>query len=296
MLKLVMDLFKRSNWKSELVARKLLGLLGLHFAIKRYRKIMYIKIRSNSKFNAEIVGGLLSFLPYNNGFELIRIGGDNDGGYLVPDDFIEVEACFSAGSDRLMNFESDLARKYGIKSFILDTIDKIPEELTEFQSFRDSWLGSVTDGKTITLEDWLVASNQFESSNLILQMDIEGAEYSSLIVTSEKVLSKFRILVIEFHGLGDFRNYNHFVQTYLPVINKLSKNFHVVHVHPNNCCGNWSFMSTEFPHTIEVTFHRKDRARFDLSLATVPSSLDQPNVLTKPDLLIQWEKLTKSSK
>ena len=35
--------------------------------------------------------------PYNVGKDLIRLGAKRDGGYLVPDDLVEIEACFSPG-------------------------------------------------------------------------------------------------------------------------------------------------------------------------------------------------------
>ena len=36
---------------------------------------------------------------------LIRIGSKNDGGYLVPDDLKNINACFSPGVDLNVNFD-----------------------------------------------------------------------------------------------------------------------------------------------------------------------------------------------
>lgn len=43
---------------------------------------------------------------------LVRIGGTLDGAYLVPDDFKDVEACFSPGVDNRFEFEKELSERY----------------------------------------------------------------------------------------------------------------------------------------------------------------------------------------
>ena len=45
--------------------------------------------------------------PYNLGYDLIRIGSDNDGGYLVPNILNEIEMCFSPGTGNNTEFERD---------------------------------------------------------------------------------------------------------------------------------------------------------------------------------------------
>ncbi len=57
--------------------------------------------------------------PCNVGFELIRLGPNTDGGYLVPDDLEEIEACFSPGVDQVSEFEADCFKK-GMKLFLAD--------------------------------------------------------------------------------------------------------------------------------------------------------------------------------
>jgi len=57
---------------------------------------------------------LKKILPLNTGLELIRLGEENDGGYLIPNDLNNVELCFSAGVGELTKFEKDLKQKYNI--------------------------------------------------------------------------------------------------------------------------------------------------------------------------------------
>ena len=60
------------------------------------------------------------FRPKPVGKKLIRIGGNGDGAYLLPDDFDGISSCFSPGVDLSSNFEEELASKYSINSFMAD--------------------------------------------------------------------------------------------------------------------------------------------------------------------------------
>ena len=51
------------------------------------------------------------FRPKSVGKKLIRIGGNGDGGYLLPDDLSHISACFSPGVDVTSTFEEELAEK-----------------------------------------------------------------------------------------------------------------------------------------------------------------------------------------
>ena len=271
-------------------------LMGLKIVLGNLRNLYLPKIIRVSSFRRELQSLFLSLKPRTNGFELLRIGGDGDGGYLVPGDLENIEACFSAGSDKVMLFESHLAQNYSIKSYILDKIEKKPAELTDLQIYREGWLGITTDKETVTLEDWLMETNLDKSADLILQMDIEGAEYPTLLNTSPAVLERFRIIVIEFHGLDYFMNYNDFKNLYSPVFEKLLDCFDVVHFHANNCCGNWRVQDFDFPKVVEITFHRKDRRLRVLEDAITPNALDRKNISTNSDIQVEWKLIASQHK
>lgn len=62
---------------------------------------------------------LASLSPEDCGKELIRIGGDTDGGYLIPDGLEGLEYRFSPGVSTVADFENHLADR-GINSFLAD--------------------------------------------------------------------------------------------------------------------------------------------------------------------------------
>ena len=66
-----------------------------------------------------------SLQPEICGRELIRVGGDADGGYLLPDDLDGIEYCFSPGVSSIADFENQLADR-GIRSFMADYSVKEP--------------------------------------------------------------------------------------------------------------------------------------------------------------------------
>ena len=224
---------------------------------------------------------LHSLKPVKTKFPLIRIGGKNDGGYLVPDDLSGVTKCFSPGVDVTATFEKDLLSR-GIWSHLADaSVDGVPDGLPVL-SFEKKFLGAVNNDTTMTLESWMADKHCF-MGDYILQMDIEGAEYATIIATPINVLRQFRIIVMEVHNAEAWFNNPIAWDVAHIFFEKLLGSFHVVHLHPNNNCPFIEADGILLPTTFEVTLLRKDRAQPEGYCDTFPHPLDQPNVLNKPD-------------
>ena len=87
--------------------------------------------------------------------DLIRIGGDADGGYLIPNIFDRIAYCLSPGVADTADFEVALSRRYGIKSFMIDgSVASAPFADDNFH-FTKKFLGHRTNGDFITLSDWM---------------------------------------------------------------------------------------------------------------------------------------------
>ncbi|CAN2231068.1 FkbM family methyltransferase [Candidatus Planktophila dulcis] len=236
----------------------------------------------------EVLSLLRRIRPQDNGHKLIRVGGPGDGGYLIPDDVTGISECFSPGSNKLSNFESEIADRWQIKSYICDSIEEKPSDLTAFQDFTEAWVGPATDGENyISLTHWVEEKSQSQG-DLILQMDIEGAEFLTVLAASKQLLKRFRMVVIELHFLEALKNRWAYDQIYLPFFDKLLKEFDVVHLHPNNCCGTWSYGDFEFPRIIELTLHRKDRSIYLRPVSSSRNELDYPCVDSSIDLSLNF--------
>ncbi len=72
-------------------------------------------------------------------------------------------------------FETQLAR-IGIHSYLLDSVERRPENLGPTQSFEAKQLGNITDANFIKLSDWVLKSNADLTENMMLKVDIEGME------------------------------------------------------------------------------------------------------------------------
>ena len=189
--------------------------------------------------------------------DLVRVGGSGDGGYLVPDVLDQVSHCFSPGVEYKASFESELSNRFGIKSFMADaSVSEAPVADPNFHMIS-KFLGSNTKDDFITLSDWMADSLDGSEGDLILQMDIEGSEYEVLAFESLATLSRFCVMVVEFHSLQSMFD-RHFLKMLTGIFEKLYGEFAICHVHPNNCCGIASFKGVSVPRAIEVTFLRQD--------------------------------------
>jgi hypothetical protein len=213
--------------------------------------------------------------PISTNFGLIRMGGETDGGYLIPDDLEGIESCFSPGVSETANFEFELS-KNGIHCFMADYSVDGPPLNSELFHFEKKYLGLTENSVYTTLESW-VTRNATNLNDSILQMDIEGSEYGVILDTSPDILRKFRIIVVEFHRLDDlcdkfgYEIINHSFR-------KLLKDFDIVHIHPNNCLKPVAYGKFEIPPVLEVTFLRKDRILDSKPTLIFPHQLDRQNV------------------
>jgi hypothetical protein len=223
-----------------------------------------------------------SLRPVKTKFDLIRVGGNNDGGYLIPNDLMGITACFSPGVDVTASFEIDLCKR-GIGSHLADaSVDAPPENFTPL-SFTKKHLGGCNNDTHMTLMNWVLSKPEYDfGKDLILQMDIEGGEYTTLLCAPSVILRKFRIIAVEIHNVQTW-----FDSLAWPVVTtffeKLLEDFYVVHNHPNNNCPFIDADGILMPTVFELTLMRKDRADPTGFCTEFPHPLDMPNVLDKPD-------------
>jgi hypothetical protein len=156
--------------------------------------------------------------------------------------------------------------------------------------FFRRYVGAYTDETYITLQDWVNQCVPREYNNLLLQMDIEGAEYKVLAFEDLKLIKRFAILVIEFHALQNMQ-FMPFSEVLEAIFEKLYAHFVVVHAHPNNCCPSTQVGSVLIPNVLEVTFLRRDIITQQVLSKDyiLPHRLDRPNISSKPDTRLSRE-------
>lgn len=206
--------------------------------------------------------------------ELVRIGPHEDGGYLLPDLLDGIEACFSPGVGTCSDFELACAER-GMQVFLADaTVDGPAAQHPNFH-FVPKFIGGYDDATTISLDAWVDAAWP-GTGDLLLQMDIEGAEYASLLAATPALLRRFRVMAIEFHFLGHLGD-DPFFALAAAVFAKLLDAHDVVHIHPNNFCDIVEVAGVPTPQVMEFTFLRRDLIDSDAWASQFPHPLDVEN-------------------
>ena len=59
--------------------------------------------------------------------QLLRLGPSGDGGYLLPRDITNIDACLSPGVDKSSGFEKDVAKLFGCNCYLIDASVDAPE-------------------------------------------------------------------------------------------------------------------------------------------------------------------------
>jgi hypothetical protein len=254
---------------------------------KFHQLIKNILISENlalSRFNQDKVKSFLKKIKIiDSGHELIRIGANTDGGYLLPDILDQVEYCFSPGVGNSDTFENHLL-KYNIKSFLADgTVNYNGKH-----DFIKKNLNSFNDDKNISLEDWISEklSTPVNKLNkkLLLQMDIEGSEIGVLYNVSLECLDRFKIIIIEFHHFHEI--FKHFgLEIYNNLFDKILKTHNVIHIHPNNNSQTVNFLNNKISELYEITFINKKDCKYVKKIDyNLPHKLDHRCNLSLPEI------------
>jgi len=224
-------------------------------------------------------GTLPKFFQLKKVDDLIRLGGKNDGGYLVSETDVKTsDILISFGMGVNWKFEIDFIKKNNVPLNIYDAsvnkkyfLSLIKNSIIRFyrpsnilfylklyfsyiyffknnrkhlEKFVSSNLIlSISDKKRYcTIDDVL---SDIDNKNIFLKIDIEGDEYRILdsILTYQ---NKLKSLVIEFHNcdlhLSKIKNF----------INKF--NLSLVHIHANNYTP--ISENDNLPLTLEITFSK----------------------------------------
>lgn len=256
----------------------------LFIAFQRLVDFFGYRVERSSDFYA-VIDLLEKLKPIQSGFPLVRVGGEADGGYLLPECFEDCQGVVSPGVGPSALFESFFST-LNIPSILIDgTVDRPPTDAAEFTFVRKMLASTNHSPGTITLQEACDLLGE-SSKDLILQMDIEGAEWLILESTPDEVLERFRLLVIEFHGFDQMVGRASSFPTVDNIFNRLLEKFAPVHVHVNNCSsprttrprGFAGFTKKEnIPHVFEVTLLRKEFIPADSPYAPIPNSLDTKN-------------------
>ena len=204
----------------------------------------------------------------------IRLGVNNDGGYVIADIAGGAEGaegggaydCYiSAGVSNEESFTRDFLQRYAsacslneTNCFAFDgTIAAYPTQYTDKITFFKKNIGGGAEDVEVGAGAGAAADVVSETnllfvldkySRVFLKMDIEGGEYPWLMRMTADDLRKIRQIVIEFHGITGTGWGSSFEDKWA-CIKKLSETHYFVHAHGNN----YSHVISHIPDVIELT-------------------------------------------
>ena len=170
---------------------------------------------------------------------LERFGEANDGGYLMCANLLGgVESGYSYGIAGYDQWGCDISTRLNVALHQYDcfntTVPACPAGRTTFHAECVGESRSTVEQRLFDTIDNQLARNGDRGKHLVVKMDVEGAEWESLLSTSDEVLQRIDQLAIEFHWLQDEQKEWPFDNRYPALIQHLKKFFHVAHLHFNN--------------------------------------------------------------
>lgn len=247
--------------------------------IPSLRKVLFHQLHKKKRFpglmtdKKAVLSLIRSLKPFYTDKELIRLGPEQDGGYLLPNDLEGIQLLISPGVDQESHFELECAER-GMEVHLMDASVNGPSVAHPGFHFHPVFMGIGANEWSL---EYLIQSQNLEKipGDWMLQMDIEGAEWETLIQVPQEMLNRFRILVIEFHDMDNLFNLP-FFQIVKKVFDKLLSSHQVVHIHPNNFSQPSDVLGITIPKYMEFTFLRKDRVLHKSPSLAFPHPLDRP--------------------
>ena len=222
------------------------------------------------------------------GLELVRTGCEHDGGYILLDDFHAGDIAYSFGISTDVSWDKDMAGR-GYDVFMYDhTIDALPEENPRFHWEKHGIAdGHTQDSRLKTLDELIKANHHEDRHNMILKMDVEGAEWGFFEQVSSETLSQFSQMTFEVHEIIKHPN----PEFVLSALRKINQTHQLIHIHANNYSGLYiAFGDKIFCNVLELSYVLRSKYTFfenyDVNL---PLSIDEANTPSFPEIeLGRW--------
>lgn len=232
----------------------------------------------NSRAASEIVQQALRLLAPRElvGVAKRRIGGADDGGYVLADLLTPDQPVLSLGVGPDISFDLQLAEEGHAIVLFDHTVDALPVQHPGFTWHRLGVTGTPNSNPNLRTLAELITRLPHTVADPILKMDVEGAEWDTLANTDVATLRQFAQITLELHDLLRLEE-PAFNTTAQRGLRSLTAAFEVIHVHANNC-GHCGYVGGfPCPDTLEITLIRRDLAATRANGTWYPTELDRSN-------------------
>lgn len=155
------------------------------------------------------------------------------------------------------------------------TIIELPEAYEGLEFYRIGIAGDDDVKNRMLLMKAILENNKHEkNNNLILKMDVEGAEWDFLSKTSSEILAMFTQMTFELHDLTNMENR----EKVIAALENIRETHDPVWIHANNVGGVECANGITIPRLLEITFALKEKYELQDGIYHCPIKLDLPNV------------------
>lgn len=204
---------------------------------------------------------------------LTRIGGATDGGYVMAEP-VSASGAVSVGVGSDVSWDSDIGAR-GVRVAMFDhTVRGAPAKVPN-GDFHRIGISPQISGRTRPLDQLVALAGFTGKTDLILKMDVEGAEWAVLAGAHPEALEPFVQIVLEFHGLADLKDPAR-APLLISALRRVTASHYPIHVHANNYDELVRFGQWWFPNAIEVSFVRHDQLPGAKAATSMRTDLDAP--------------------
>lgn len=215
-----------------------------------------------------------------------RVGGPNDGGYVMLDDLDEVGICYSLGVGSDVSWDIEMAENGAIVFQYDHTVAAPPVFHPNFRHFKIGITHDDALAPDMKRLDTLLRDNgHTDRDDMVLKADIEGDEWSVLEALDSSTFAGFRQIVVEFHGMR-LLEIEGFRQRAHRVFSTMRRTHEVIHVHANNFMGMYIVKGIAIADCVELTFVNRKFYHCTPSRECFPGNLDSPNDPNRVDLVL----------
>jgi hypothetical protein len=220
---------------------------------------------------------------------LARMGSANDGGYLMCANLAEhVRAAYSYGVGPNDEWGCEVSTRYRVPVHQYDCFDPArPRCGTGRFVFHNECVADrryTTEGRAFDTLSNQIATNGHRDTRLLMKIDVEGAEWDTLLATPDDVLARIDQMPMELHLPK--RDFGADGTKFLGALDKLARHFVVANLHfNNNTCAAQADPLPAWVFQVLLVNRRLALVKPGAARPTI-SPLNAPDNPTKPDC--QW--------
>lgn len=220
---------------------------------------------------------------------VVRIGNQyGSGGYIMLDDVKDKDIFYSFGISADVTWDSYPAEKWNKPVYMYDhTIEKLPYEHSNFKWVKQGICGENDIGKykdLKSLSEILKDNGHENKTDMILKMDVEGAEWDVFSTFPVDDLDRFDQITLEMHWFLDLNNRDKILAS----LHNLNVHHQLVHIHGNSFGISIPMEGYNMPDIMEATYVRKKGREFEESKRFFPTPLDVRNDSNYPEIILGY--------